>query len=194
MLLHIIWFVTIFASCLFAMITGKAEIILDSALQGTGEAIALTLRLLAGYLFFCGFMQIVNKLKIPEAISRVIKPVLRKLMPETRDEETQAAVTMNLSANLLGLGNAATPYGIEAAKRLETASEKNRHGLYMLLIINATSLQLLPTTVLTLRIAAGSAQPNAILLPTVLSTVASTAVGITLGVLCRKWQEVRHGA
>ncbi len=194
MFLHIIWSVMIGASCLFALAQGKGQAVLEAALQGTGEAIALTLRLLAGYLLFCGLMEIVNKLKVPDMLSRPMKPVLRRLMPEAQDDETLSAVTMNLSANLLGLGNAATPYGMEAAKQLDAVSKKNRHGLYMLLIINATSLQLLPTTVLTLRIAAGSAQPNAILLPTVLSTVVSTAVGVLLGVLCRKWQEVRHGA
>ena len=104
-------------------------------------------------------------------------------------------MTLNLTANLLGLGNAATPSGMEAVRRMEEEQEQNpqvRHALYMLLILNATGLQLFPTTVLTLRVAAGSAQPNAILLPTLACTALSTLAGAGLGLLCYRLSRRRE--
>lgn len=182
MLLDRIWTGMIAASLLFGMLTGKGKEVLPALLAGSADAVTVSLKLASGYLFFCGLMNIVNNLKTMKNIERLLKPVLKILVGPIADSKTREAVSMNLSANLLGLGNAATPYGIEAARQL--AAQGNRHALYMLLIINATSIQLLPTTVLTLRIAAGSAQPNAIIMPTLLATAVSTFTGCTLGWLC----------
>lgn len=190
MFLEYLWFGMIAASLLWGMFTGQGKEILPALLEGTGSAVTVTLHLLSGYLFFCGMIAIVNNLKIQKTICRVTAPLLKRLMGRAHNKDVTEAVCMNLSANLLGLGNAATPYGIEAARQLEQAGD--RQGLYMLLILNATSLQLLPTTVLTLRVAAGSADPNAILLPSILSTLVSTVTGALLGLLCRKRWEVKH--
>lgn len=192
MFLQILWFVLVAVSLLWGVLTNQASNTLPALLEGTGRAVSLSLQLAAGYLFFCGIMNIVNNLKIRDFVERSLSPILRRVMGPIRDPETAKAVSMNLTANLLGLGNAATPYGIEAAGRLY--QQGNTHALYMLLILNATSIQLLPTTVLTLRIAAASAMPNAILLPTLAATTASTLTGAGLGMLCRKILEAHHSA
>lgn len=189
MLLNWVWFLMIAASLIYGTLTGQGESVLPALLAGTSDAVQISLKLASGYLFFCGMMNIVNNLKIMKKIEAALKPVLTLLMGRMEDPKTGEAVSMNLSANLLGLGNAATPCGIEAARLL--AAQTDRHPLYMLLIINATSIQLLPTTVLTLRIAAGSVQPNAILLPTLLATAASTIVGCGLGWICHLWGKGR---
>ena len=119
----------------------------------------------------------------------MLHPVLRRLMPSVRSEDAKQAVVTNLAANLLGLGNAATPMGIQAMRLMETECEQNpcvRHDMRMLLILNATGVQLLPTAVLALRVAAGSADPNRIILPNLACTVASTLVGVALGLLHRR--------
>ena len=183
MLINGIWFVMLAASLLYGMLTGQGKEALPALLSGTAEAVSVSLKLASGYLLFCGLMNIVNNLKTMKTIENVLKPALNLLVGRIDNAKTREAVSINLSANLLGLGNAATPSGIEAARQLD--AQNNRHALYMFLIINATSIQLLPTTVLTLRIAAGSAQPNAIILPTILATAASTVVGCILGRLCR---------
>ncbi len=193
MFLQYLWFVMIFLSMVSAMLTGQGKAVLPAALSGAGKAVNLSLQLLAGYLFFCGLMNIVKNLSVQQSLSRRLRPMLTRLMGDLRDEETLDAVTLNLSANLLGLGNAATPYGIKASQLLSERSQ-NRSALYMLLIINATSITLLPTTVLTLRTAAGSVQPSAILLPSLLATLASTATGVGLGLLCQRFSEARHAA
>jgi spore maturation protein A len=192
MLLQFVWYGITAAALVWGIVTGQGKNVLPAMLEGTTAAISVSLRLASGYLFFCGMIRIMNNLKIRKSIESALRPVLRLLMGSRTDAKAAEAVSLNLSANMLGLGNAATPYGIEAAERLHALGD--RHGLYMLLILNATGLQLLPTTVLTLRIAAGSSQPNAILLPALAATAASTAVGAGLGLLCRSLTEVRHGA
>lgn len=192
MLLQYLWFGIVTASLLWGVLTNRAAQALPALLEGTDAAVKLSLKLAAGYLFFCGIMNIVNNLKTSFLNEKKLKPALSALMGHIDDPETRKAVSMNLTANLLGLGNAATPCGIRAAERL--SRQGNKHALYMLLILNATGLQLLPTTVITLRIAAGSAQPNAVLLPTLAATAASTAVGAGLGILCRRAWEAHNGA
>ena len=130
-----------------------------------------------------------------KGLTRVLSPLMGKLMPNIRNEEAKGAVTLNLAMNILGMGNAATPAGLEAMKRME--AERSlcpavRHDMEMLLILNATSLQLLPTTVLTLRMAAGSSEPNAVLIPTILCTAFSAITGVACGLLCRCRKERRH--
>ncbi len=191
MLLQFLWWSILTASLVHALLTRQGNIVLPAVLEGTAASVTLSLQLLSGYLFFCGMMQIVNKLKICQYLCRAVHPATDRLIGRC-SSAAQEAVCMNLSANLLGLGNAATPYGMQAARHLEDSQD--RHGLYMLLILNATGLQLLPTTVLTLRIAAGSSQPNAIIPATLVSTGAATLAGVMLGLLCQKTWEVRHGS
>lgn len=190
MLLQYLWAGMILSSLIWGVLTGKGNLILPAGLEAAGRSIALSLEMAGGYLFFCGLMNIVKKLKIHQLLSDLLRPVLFRMLGEL-PQETAGAVAMNLSANLLGLGNAATPYGIRAAELLDASG--SRHALYLLLIINATSIQLLPTTVLTLRTAAGSANVNAILLPSLAATCASTLTGVGLGLLCRYFsKEDRH--
>lgn len=196
MFLQFLWIVMISSSLLWGIISGQGQCILPAMLEGTADSITITLQLLSGYILFCGLIAIVKETKLQKALAKLFRPAIVRLMNHEDNKDAIQAVCMNLTANFLGLGNAATPYGMEAASMLDASGSKagNRHALYMLLIINATSIQLLPTTVLTLRIGAGSADPNAILLPTLLSTAVSTGVGVLLGCLCRNLQEKTHAA
>lgn len=194
-MLQAIWCGMLLMSIVYALASGTASALVSAALAGAQDAISLTLKLLAGYLFFCGMIEIVNALKVPGRISQAISPLLRFLFPSVRKQETKDAIVMNFSANLLGLGNAATPMGIQAMERME--EERTRDGsvlgaMYMFLVINATSLQLIPTTVISLRVAAGSASPTAILLPTILCTTVSTVVGVIAALLCAKLRRPGH--
>lgn len=183
-------------SLLFGCLTGKAAALLPALLGGAASAVSLSLRLLSGYLLFCGLIEIMKGLGWPERLSCAMRPLLKRLMPGVRGEAAWQAVTLNLTANLLGLGNAATPTGIEAVRLMDEESDRSpaaRRAIQMLLILNATGLQLIPTTVLTLRVAAGSAAPNAVLLPTLACTGLSAAAGVLLGLICGLYQEKRHG-
>ena len=188
-MLQWVWGLMMALSVLHAGLCGQKADLLAAALEGTSQAIQLTVRLGAGYLLFCGWVRILQELRLPGLLTRVTLPLLGRLMPGCRDQRVGEAVSMNLSMNMLGIGNAATPLGIEAVRLLEERRQTDAsaaHDVYMLLILNATSLQLIPTTVLTLRSAAGSVSPGAVIWPGLLCTAVSTAVGAALGLLCRK--------
>ena len=177
-------------------ISGRMAEVSAAAMEGAGAAVELCLSMAGAICLWSGVMTLMERGGLSEKLARLLRPVLRRILPRaSRDTETMAALSANVSANLLGLGNAATPSGIEAVRRMEEEQEQNpqvRHALYMLLILNATGLQLFPTTVLTLRVAAGSAQPNAILLPTLACTAFSTLVGAGLGLLCYRLSRRRE--
>ena len=187
MLLQRIWFAMVFFSIFLSFVTGKGGEVLPFALEGCANAIELTLQMGAGYMFFSGLMEIARGAGASKMLERRLKPVLHRLMPN--QGKAAEAVGLNLCMNMLGLGNAATPKGIEAVRLMAEEEEQNpgvRQDLYMLLILNATSIQLLPTTVMTLRAAAGSADPGRIILPTLLCTAVSTSTGVLLGMVMRR--------
>jgi len=178
-----------FGMTAFSLLWGslKGEAMLASALEGCSSAISLVIRLGAGYMLFGGLMEIARVSGVSRALEKLMKPVLRPCMPGLGKSSEAAAV--NLSMNMLGLGNAATPKGIEAMGRMEEERLRNPqviHDMYLFLIINATSIQLLPTTVVSLRAAAGSADPGAVILPSLLCTAVSTVTGVGLGLLMRR--------
>ena len=180
------WFTMVSFSVMYAAVMGRVQQVVPSMLTGCGNALTLTLQLGAGYMLFCGLMEIARESGAAGLLERIIHPALKRLMPCAQGDAREA-IAMNLSMNILGMGNAATPMGMEAVRHLDSMAQRNpaaRHDLYMLLILNATSIQLLPTTVLALRSAAGSADVNAIIVPTLLCTAISTAVGAGLGKLC----------
>lgn len=188
-MLQAIWGGMILISIIFALVTGRTGQLLPGALAGAADAVSLTVKLLAGYLFFCGMIEIMKALCVPQKLSKAMNPLLRLLFPSIQRSETKEAIVLNFSANLLGLGNAATPMGIAAMERMEEERQENRvvlHGMYLFLVINATSLQLLPTTVIALRAASGSTQPEAILLPTLACTTLSTLVGVGCAFFCSR--------
>ncbi len=193
MFLQWLWFLMMAGSVIYACATGRGADVLPVALEGAKQSIEVTIRLGAGYLFFGGLMGIAQGTGVTRTLEKTLKPMFGRLMPHMHGASEMVA--MNLSMNVLGLGNAATPAGVEAMRMMEAERRnepKIKYDMYMFLILNATSLQLLPTTVLTLRTAAGSLQPNAVLLPTLACTALSTLVGAVCGVLCRRWEERKN--
>lgn len=194
---HHIWFTMMALSMLYACFAGNAGEMMQAALNGTEKAVALLIRLAPSYLFFCGLMNIARSVQAEKWLVRLFDPVLRKLTPAVRQSETRGAAAMNLALNMLGMGNAATPAGIDAMRKMELECSENsavRHDMEMFLIMNAAGFQLVPTTVLAMRAAAGSAHINAVVLPAVACTAASAAVSIALGLFCRRRKgNVRDG-
>lgn len=193
-MIHQIWFIMMALSMAYGCMRGTGGEMLQTALDGCGKALGLTVELCGGYMLFCGLMEIARALHVEKGMQRLLRPVQRWLMPHMKTAEAAGAVALNLAMNVLGMGNAATPLGLEAMRKLEAERMLRpdvRHDMEMFLILNATSLQLLPTTVLSLRAAAGSADVNAVLIPTIVCTGVSTAVGAACGLLCR-WKEKRN--
>lgn len=154
------------------------ENFLAALLDGGSKAATLCLSLVATYSVWLGLMKLWEELGVSRGVSRLMRPLARRLF-KTDDNATLDAVCMNLSVNFLGISGAATPYGIRAANLLD----KSPHAEYasaMFFVLNATSLQLIPTSIIGIRVALRSAAPADIILPTLLSTVFSTLLGAVL--------------
>lgn len=174
---------------LWALTHGTAET-LGAELMLAGEnAVELMLQLMGGMMVWCGLMKVLEKSGAVHALSRVMaRPVRFLLGREAQDARVLQAVCMNFAANLLGLGNAATPAGLSAMQSMSKYAADGRptHGMCMFLLLNASSLQLIPTTVLALRAGYGAAEPSDILLPTLAGSCAATVTAVLLGLVCRR--------
>ena len=157
----------------------------NSMVTGAHGAVELSLNLLALYAFWLGFFSLIEKLGLSRGLERLLRPVIVRLFPSA-DKETRKFITMNISANILGLGNAATPMAINAINRMDNGSKKASTDMIMLTVLSATSLQILPTTVIGMRATAGSANPADFLFPSLVATVLSTLIGIIGVKLCSK--------
>lgn len=157
----------------------------NSMVDGAHGAVELSLNLLALYAFWLGFFSLIERLGLSRGLERLLRPVISRLFPSS-DAETRKYITMNMSANLLGLGNAATPMAMTAIKLMDDGSGRATTDMIMLTVISATSLQLLPTTVIGMRATAGAINPADFLFPSLVATVLSTFIGIVGVKLCSK--------
>ncbi|MDE5562777.1 MAG: spore maturation protein A [Clostridiales bacterium] len=180
----IIWLIMLSASLGLMIFTDPAAAV-NSMITGAHGAVELSLNLLALYAFWLGFFSLIERLGLSRGLEKLLRPVISRLFPSS-DTETRKFITMNFSANLLGLGNAATPMAISAINRMDTGSPHATTDMIMLTVISATSLQLLPTTVIGMRATAGSANPADFLFPSLVATVLSTAIGIIGVKICSK--------
>ncbi len=150
---------------------------LSALLSGGEKAATLSIALLASYCVWLGFFCVMERSGLSKKLARLATPLCKKLF-HTNDENAIFLASSNLSANLLGLPGAPTPLGVRATERF--SKRNNTYALSMLFVLNATSIQLLPTTVLTLRATHGSAAPADIILPTLIATAFSTLLGVVL--------------
>ena len=175
-----VWSGMVIFSLIFALCTGNLDAVSAAALEGAGSAVRLGISMAGVLCLWSGGMEVMNACGLSAGLARTFRPLLRRLLPDaSRDGETLAAVSANVSANLLGLGNAATPLGIQAARRMAHGC----HGaasdeLCTLVVLNTASIQLIPATVGSLRAAMGSAAPFDILPAVWLSSVLSVTAGL----------------
>lgn len=182
MLMSFIWLVMMAASLLFAAVTGRTEAVSSALLQGAEAAAELCIAIAGPICLWSGLMEIMSRSGMAEALAKILRPLLRRIFPVSFDDgDCAAAISQNFTANLLGLGNAATPAGLKAAARMHALSpDKNRASreLCRLVVLNSASVQLIPTTVAALRSAAGAANAFDILPCVWLSSIVSVAVGL----------------
>lgn len=177
--------------CACGFYTNQSETV--RGLFASGErAVALVLTLLGSMTLWSGLMEILSATGDVKRLGRLLQRMLAPVFPGVQDERCWSAVGVNLVANVLGLGNAATPAGVEAARRLAAQGQAGLQLLAVLLVVNNAGFQLMPTTVMGLRSAAGAANPADIWLPTLAVSATGTAVGCLLMRLVR-WGGKRHG-
>ena len=156
---------------------------LPALLSGGEKAATLSLSLLAVYCVWLGFFKVLERSGLAGKLSNAVFPLAKRLF-KTDDKEAVYLASCNLSANFLGLPGAPTPLGVKAVEKF--CANQNHYAADMLFVLNATSLQILPTTVIALRLSAGSSSPADILLPTLLATLLSTLLGVLLVMISRK--------
>ena len=172
---------------LAAPLNGSAREAGAAVTEGAQAAVEFVLRITGGLCLWSGVLELLERCGAADALGRLLQRPLRRLFPRSAgEEEIRAALTENLSANLLGLGNAATPAGIRAARGMAALGEPASDELCLLVVLNTASLQLLPATVATVRAAAGAAAPFDILPAVWLASLCSVACGLGAAALFRR--------
>ena len=175
-----VWTAMVVLSLVCGLVTGRIDAVANAAFEGAASAVELCIEMAGVMCLWSGVMEIMNACGLSSLLARSFRPVLRRLLPQaSKDDETLSAISANVSANLLGLGNAATPLGIRAARRMAVGCGGiASNELCMLVVLNTASIQLLPTTIASVRAAAGSASPFDILPAVWISSILSVAAGL----------------
>lgn len=180
--INIIWFSMILISTVTASYTGNMESITKAMFDSAKSAVMLAIGLIGPMALWLGIMKVVEAGGLMKIIARAIRPVMIRLFPDVPENHpAMSAIIMNMAANALGLGNAATPMGIKAMKELDTLNPEKgtaTNSMCLFLAINTSSVTLLPLGVITVRAGAGAINPSAILLTSMFATTCSTIIAI----------------
>lgn len=174
---------------LAAVTGGGAQVAQQALLDGGGDAVELLVSLSGAYAFFGGLLGILRECGAATALAAGMRRAMGRLFRfELGEERALESISLNLASNMLGMGGAATPAGIDAMKVMADVTGDGRasDAMILFLVINTTSVQLLPTSMIALRAQAGAADPASIVWPTLVSTAVSTACGILLCRLCAR--------
>jgi spore maturation protein A len=186
-MLNIIWLALVVGSIIISFFNGTTDAVVLSVTQSAKDAVMLAIGLIGLLAFWLGLMKIAETAGMIKILSRAISPLLKFLYPEVpKHHPALDAITLNMSANMLGLGSAATPFGLKAMQELETLNPNPgtaTDAMCMFLAVNTSSIQLIPATVMGILAAAHDPNPSSIILPVLCATFCS----VTCAVLCAKF-------
>jgi len=179
-----IWLGMIIFGILTAAAHGRVEVVTRAALEGADNGVKVSLNLIAIISFWLGIMRLAEAAGLVRALARLVRPLTAVLFPSVpRDHPAMGAIIMNLSANILGLGNAATPMGLIAMRELQKLNREDpktaSEAMCTFLALNTSCLTLIPSTIIGIRLMHGSTDPTAI----VGTTIFATACGMTVAVM-----------
>ena len=184
-----IWPLMIVFSFFCAISTGNMKNLSDEILKSGTEAISLAIKLTGIICLWNGIITISEKSGLTNLLCKLLSPVLKLLFPKLKDEKAKEAIAMNMTANILGLDNAATPLGLKAMGRLQELNRdktKADDNMVRFVVINTAALHLMSTTVALLRSDHGSTSPTEIILPSLITSAVSLTVGITMTALLKR--------
>ncbi len=195
-MLNIVWPIFIIISFSFAIFSGNLENLNNSIFESTNDAIELSFNLLGSMCLWSGIMNVASSTSLVRNIAKSLTPVLNFLFPDLKNnKKIKKEISMNMVANILGLGNAATPLGLKAMKSMQEENDKKdtlSDSMMMFIVINTASIQLIPTTVIAIRSSLGSNNPTAIVFPTWVATIIAAIIGIfvtKLVIKFTKWKD-----
>ena len=181
-MLNIIWPAFIILSFIYALITGRVNEVNSGIFESAKSAVELSITFLGTICLWNGIMEIVKKTTLMNKLTKLLYPALKFLFPDLKNnEKAKAEISMNIIANVLGLGNAATPLGLKAMKTMQNDNKKKdtlSNSMAMFIVLNTASLQLIPTNVIAIRTSMNSQNATQIIFPVWGATVVAAIVGI----------------
>ena len=181
-MLNILWPIFIILSFIYALVTGKANEVNNGIFTSLTDAVELSITFLGTISLWNGIMEIAKRTSLIEKLTKFLRPLIRFLFPELKNNETaKQEISMNMIANILGLGNAATPLGLKAMKTMQKENKRKdtlSNSMMMLIVINTASIQLIPTNVIAIRTSLNSANPTSIIIPVWIATIIAGIVGV----------------
>ncbi|MCB2180401.1 MAG: spore maturation protein [Desulfobulbaceae bacterium] len=192
--INIIWLSLVLIATVTAAYTGRMDAVTKASFESAKGAVTLAIGLIGPMALWLGIMKVAEAGGLMRIIARGVRPLMVRLFPDVpHDHPAMSAMIMNMAANALGLGNAATPMGIKAMQELDKLSEEKgtaTNAMCLFLAINTSSVTLLPLGVITVRAAAGATSPAAILIPSLIATACSTCVAIIVSKMLAKRQDI----
>lgn len=190
-MINIIWFLILSLGIIIGFITGRGELVSKAVILSTTSAVELVMGLVGMMCLWCGIMKVAEKSGLTDKLAMVLRPILRIIFKETgKNQKAMESITMNLTANMMGLSNAATPFGIKAMEEMQKSNiEKDtaNNDMALFLVLNAACIQFLPTTVISIRAAYNSQNPAIIILPAIIATGTAAALGIVYCKILQKY-------
>lgn len=182
-MLNIIWPIFILISFIYALIIGNIDAVNKSIFESASSAVELSITFLGTLCMWNGIMEIAKKTTFVEKLTKILKPIINFLFPECKNnEKAKEEISMNMVANILGLGNAATPLGLKAMKTLQKENPNKdtiTSSIAMFIVINTASIQIIPTTVISIRASLNSNNPTQIIFPVWIATI-SAAISVII--------------
>lgn len=181
-MINYIWFILLLFGILIGIFTGNGEAISRAIVDSASSTTDLIIGLMGIMCFWCGTMKVAEKSGLTGKLAKLLTPILKLLFKDaSKSENAMGAIVMNLTANMLGLSNAATPFGIKAMEELDKLNpNKGRasNDMALFLVMNAACIQFLPSTIISIRAAEGSSNPGIIIIPAMIATATAALVGI----------------
>ena len=181
-MLNILWPIFIILSFIYALFFGKINEINNGIFESLSDAVELSITFLGTICLWNGIMEIAKKTTLIKKLTNFLKPFINFLFPDLmKNENAKQEISMNMIANILGLGNAATPLGLKAMKTMQKENTKKdtlSNSMMMFIVLNTASLQLIPTNVIAIRSSLGSQNPTGIILQVWVATIVAAIVGI----------------
>ncbi len=182
-MLNIIWPIFIIISIIYALFSGNIENVSNGIFESAESAVSLTLTFFGTLCLWNGIIEIAKQTTLMQKLAKLLRPLINFLFPEMKkNNEAYEEISMNIVANLLGLGNAATPLGLKAMKTMQKENPKKdtvSNSMAMFIVINTASIQLIPTNAIAIRSSLNSNSPSGIILQVWVATVVALTVGVT---------------
>ena len=193
--MNLIWSLMVIASLVTAALTGRMDETMNAVFEGASSAVSTLISFAGAMCFWTGIMKVAEKSGVSAVIRKIISPLVNRLFPSCSDK-AKHYISMNMTANFLGMGNAATPMGMMAAQELDSENDNPlvpSAAMCMLVVINTTSFQLMPSTIIALRAAAGSLAPASVIVPIWLASAFAVTVGVFAVKIMFLHRSVREG-